>query len=184
MCPCLHKLAVLADIQVNILINCHSLQPFRIISEIDQLLDLLLAVMWSKVSLVLSQDFWLGFLSPQFMSQWRLNNNLLENSSVIQNDRQGIGDGAHIFVMVILCELWVLNALDLLAKGFDKRRCSGFSSISVVGGFETAINEHDGAHVLDAMVTVSEVVHGLELFVNDSDTSFVCAAGDILDIGS
>lgn len=32
------------------------------------------------------------------------------------------------------------------------------------------------------MVTVGEVVHGLELLVNDADTSLVCAVDDLLDI--
>lgn len=86
--------------------------------------------------------------------------------------------------MVILCELWVLNTLDLLAERFDKRRCSGLSSISVISSLETTVNEHDRAHILDAMVTISEVVHRLELFVDDADTGFMCAAGDVPDVGS
>lgn len=32
------------------------------------------------------------------------------------------------------------------------------------------------------MVTVGKVVHGLELFVDNTDTGFVGADGDILDI--
>jgi hypothetical protein len=32
------------------------------------------------------------------------------------------------------------------------------------------------------MITISEVVHGLELFINDADTGFVCPASDFLDI--
>jgi hypothetical protein len=35
---------------------------------------------------------------------------------------------------------------------------------------------------LDAVVTISEVVHGLKLLVDDSDASLVCAAGDFLDV--
>jgi hypothetical protein len=37
---------------------------------------------------------------------------------------------------------------------------------------------------LDAVVTIGKVVHGLELFVDNSDASFVCAASDILDVSS
>lgn len=32
------------------------------------------------------------------------------------------------------------------------------------------------------MVTVSKVVHCLELLVNDADASFVCTVGDLLDV--
>jgi hypothetical protein len=86
--------------------------------------------------------------------------------------------------MVVLCELRVLDTLDLLAQGLDERRGCGFSAIGVVGGFKTTVDEHDGGHVLDAVVTIGKVVHGLELFVDNSNTSFVCAASDILDISS
>jgi hypothetical protein len=34
------------------------------------------------------------------------------------------------------------------------------------------------------MVTVGEVIHGLELFVNDADARFMSPVGDFLDIGS
>jgi hypothetical protein len=33
------------------------------------------------------------------------------------------------------------------------------------------------------VVTVGEVVHGLELLVDDADASLVGAAGDLLDVG-
>jgi hypothetical protein len=35
---------------------------------------------------------------------------------------------------------------------------------------------------LNTVVTVSKVVHGLELLVNDPDASFVGAVGDLLDV--
>jgi hypothetical protein len=85
--------------------------------------------------------------------------------------------------MVVKRELWVLYTLDLLAERFNKRRRSGFSSIGVIGGFKTAVDEHDGAHVLDTVITISKVVHRLELLVDDSNTSFVCAASDFLNVG-
>jgi hypothetical protein len=36
---------------------------------------------------------------------------------------------------------------------------------------------------LDTVVTISKVVHGLELLVNDSNASFMGAVGDLLDVG-
>ena len=86
--------------------------------------------------------------------------------------------------MVILCELWVLNTFDLLAKRLDQRRSSSFSTIGVVGSFEASINEHNGSHILDTVITIGEVVHGLELFIDDSDASLVGTAGDVFDVRS
>lgn len=41
--------------------------------------------------------------------------------------------------------------------------------------------EGEGGY-LDAVVAVGEVVHGLELLVDDADAGFVGAAGDLLDV--
>ena len=35
---------------------------------------------------------------------------------------------------------------------------------------------------MDAVVTIGKVVHGLELFVDNSDAGFVSAAGNLLDV--
>jgi hypothetical protein len=35
---------------------------------------------------------------------------------------------------------------------------------------------------LNAVITVSEVIHRLELLIDDSDAGFVCAACDVLNI--
>ncbi len=32
------------------------------------------------------------------------------------------------------------------------------------------------------MISIGEIVHGLELFVDNTDTGFVCANGDIFDV--
>jgi hypothetical protein len=37
---------------------------------------------------------------------------------------------------------------------------------------------------LDAVVTIGKVVHGLELFVDDSDASLVGTAGNVFDVRS
>lgn len=39
-----------------------------------------------------------------------------------------------------------------------------------------------GKAYLNAVITVCEVVHGLELFVDDTDTGLVCPDLDILDV--
>jgi len=178
----LHKLVVLGDIEINILINRHALQLLAIISEINQLLDLRLAEVGSQMSLVLGENLRLGLFSPQSMSQRSLNNDLIEHGAVVQSYGQRVGDGAHVLIVVVLGELWVLDALDLLAQGLDEWGGGSLAAIRVIGSFETSVNKHDGSHVLDAMVAVGEVVHGLELFVDDADAGFVCAAGDLLDI--
>ena len=180
----LHKFAVLADIQVNILIHSHVLQPFSIIAQVNQLLNLSFAEMRPKVSLVFCEDFWLSLLSPQLMSKRRFNDNFLKNGSIVQSDGQCIRDSTHILIVVIHSKLRVLNASNLLTKRLNERRGSSLAAISVVGGLKTSVDEHNGTHVLDAVVAISEVVHRLELFVDNSDTGFVGPAGNRLDIGS
>ena len=85
--------------------------------------------------------------------------------------------------MVVLCELRVLDALDLFAERLDELGRGSLATVSVVVGGQAAVDEHDGAHVLDAVVAVGEIVHGLELLVDDADAGFVGAAGDSFDVG-
>lgn len=54
----------------------------------------------------------------------------------------------------------------------------GTDDVSVIGwGLDWR-----GGWYLDAVVAVCEVVHGLELLVDDADASFVGATGDLFDV--
>jgi hypothetical protein len=139
--------------------------------------------MGSEVALVLLEDDGLGLLATQTVTQGRLNGDLVEDSAIVELDSESVGDGTQGGVMVVLGVLGVLDALDLLAEALDELRGGGLAAVGVVGGLEAAEDEHDGAHVLDAVITVGEVVHGLELLVDDADASLVRAAGDGLDVG-
>ena len=140
--------------------------------------------MRSEVALVLGQNDGLSLVTAQAVAERSLDSNLIKDGAVVELDGEGVGDGAQGGVMVVLGVLRVLDALDLLAQGLDKRRGGGLTTIGVVGGLETAEDEHGGAHVLDAVVTVGKVVHGLELLVDDADAGLVRAAGDGLDVSS
>lgn len=85
--------------------------------------------------------------------------------------------------MVILCELWILDAFDAGAEGLHERGGGGLGAVGVVGRVEAVEDEHGGDHVLDAVVAVGEVVHGLELLVDDADARFVRADRDVFDVG-
>lgn len=136
------------------------------------------------MALVLGENDRLGLVTAETVAERSLNGDLLEDGAVVELDSEGVGDGAEIGVVVVLGVLRVLNTLDLLAEGLDELRGSSLATVSVVGSLEAAEDEHDGAHVLDAVITIGEVVHGLELLVDDADASFVGAAGDGLDVGS
>lgn len=179
----LDKLGLLDSVQVNVLIDRHGVDSLSIDTELDELLDPGLGVVRAEVTSVLLEDDGLGLLTSETVAERSLNGNLLEEGAVVELDGQGVGDGSERGVVVILSVLGVLNALDLLAEGLDELRGSGLTTIGVVSSLETAEDEHGGAHVLDAVVTVGEVVHGLELLVDDADASLVCSAGDGLDIG-
>lgn len=135
------------------------------------------------MTLVLGEDNGLSLLTAETVAKRSLDDNLLQDGAVVELDGEGVGDGAEGGVVVVLGELGVLNTLDLLAEGLDELRGGSLTTVSVVGGLEAAEDEHDRAHVLDAVVTVGEVVHGLELLVNDADASLVGAAGNALDVG-
>lgn len=135
------------------------------------------------MTLVLLEDDGLGLLTTQTVAEGRLDDNLVKNGAVVELDGQRVGDGAQGRVVVVLRVLGVLDAADLLAQRLDELRGGSLTTVRVVGGLEAAEDEHDGAHVLDAVVAVGEVVHGLELLVDDADASLVRAAGDGLDVG-
>ena len=47
---------------------------------------------------------------------------------------------------------------------------------------ESVEDEHRGYHVLYAVIAVGKVVHGLMLFVDDTDAGLMGAAGDGFDV--
>lgn len=136
------------------------------------------------MTLVLLQDDGLGLLTTESVAERRLDSDLLEEGTVVELNGERVGDGAQAGVMVVLRVLGVLDTLDLLAKGLNELGGGGLAAVGVVGGLEAAEDEHDGAHVLDAVVAIGKVVHGLELLVDDADAGLVGAAGDFLDVGS
>jgi hypothetical protein len=84
--------------------------------------------------------------------------------------------------MVVLGELRVLDTADALAKGFNERRLSRLAVIGVVSGFEAVEDEHRRDHVLNAVITIRKVLHGLELLVDNPDAGLVCPVDDTLDV--
>lgn len=139
--------------------------------------------MRAKMPLVLLEDDWLGLLSPDPVSKGCLDKDLVKHGTVVKGDGKRVGDGTELLVVVIAGHLLVLDAGDLLAEALNERRGGGLSTVSVVGGLETSVNKHDRGHVLDAVITVGKVVHGLELLVDNADACLVGAAGDLLDVG-
>lgn len=178
----LHELAVLDNVQVNILINSHVLKLSTIITQVNKLLDLGLREMWAQVTLVLLEDDWLSLLTSDSVSERSLNNDFLEHGAVVETDGQGVRDGAEVLVVVVLGELWVLHTLNLLPQALHKRRSSGLASIGVISSLQAAINQHNGSHVLNTMIAIRKVIHGLKLLINDANTSLMGTASDVLDI--
>jgi hypothetical protein len=151
------------------------------------------------MSLEFGQNLRLRFLTAQSVAERRLNDHFLENRTILECDGERVGDGTLGWVMVVLGELRVLDTADALAEGLDEGRGSRLAVIGVVGGFEAVEDEHGCDHVLDcslamptatvkmvaylnAVVTVCKVLHGLELFVDDPDASFVRPVDNTLNI--
>ena len=79
-------------------------------------------------------------------------------------------------------ELRILDARDVPPQLLDERAGGGLRAIRVVCCVEAIEDEHDGYHVLYAVVSVGEVVHGLVLFIDDADASFVGPTSDGFDV--
>lgn len=183
MANSLQKLAVLDSVQIHVLINRHVVKLASVLAELNKLVDAGLGQMGAEVALVLGQDDGLGLVTAETVAKRSLDSDLVEDGAVVELDSEGVGDGAHLGVVVVLGVLGILDALDLLAQRLDQLRGGGLTTVGVVGGLEATEDEHDGAHVLDAVVAVGKVVHGLELLVDDADAGLVGAAGDGLDVG-
>ncbi len=138
--------------------------------------------MWSEVTLVLGKDDWLSLLTSKSVAEWGLNNDLLKNGAVLEGDSQSVSNGALLRIMVIRSELLILDTLNLLSQRLNKWRSSSLSTISVVRGLKTAIDKLDSSHVLKAVIAISKVVHRLELLIDNTDTSLMGTALDMLDI--
>ena len=150
------------------------------------------------MALVLGKDFGLGFFATEFVAQGCFDDDFVEDGAVVEGYGECVGDCALGGVVVVLCELGVFDALDAFAEIFEEFGGGGFGAVGVVLGSQTVEDEHGGDHVLgyvnrysnlhvkgtdlNAVVTVSKVVHGLELLVDNADTSLVSAVGDLLDV--
>ncbi len=77
----------------------------------------------------------------------------------------------------------ILDTCNLLPQRFHQLRCCRGTTIEVICRLEVAEDKHHSAHILDAVVAVGEVGHGLELLVDDADAGFVGADGDGFDVG-
>lgn len=131
---------------------------------------------------ILAHNLRLGLFAAQAMTERGLDDRLLEHGAVGERDGEGVWDGPRGRVVVRGGEGGVLDARDATPQGFDQRRRGGFGAVGVVRGEQAVVDEHDGDHVLDAVVAVGEVVHGFVLLVDDADTGFMGADGDGFDV--
>lgn len=113
---------------------------------------------------------WDTVVTAESVTNWVLDNHLIENGSVLEGDGDGVSDGTLFWVMVVGGEGLVLNTLHLLAEGIDSR-VSG-DIIGVICGDETSVDEWDGNHVLNAVITIGVVVEWT-LLVDDTDSSLL-----------
>lgn len=167
---------------IHVLIDAHVFQPFLILPQLHQLLHLLRFKMWPQVPLEFLQDFRLRLLSPQLVPQWCLHDRLFEHGAILERDGEGVGYRPHVGIVVGSGEVGVFDARDLPPQLLDERAGGSFRAVGIVCRVQTVEDEHGRYHVLYAVVSVGEVVHGFVLFVNDADASFVGAAGDGLDV--
>jgi len=180
------------------LVDIVVLQLRAVPAHLQQLIDASLIEVRLKVTLVLRQNLRLGLLTTETVAKRSLDGDLLEDGAVVQGDGQSVRNGALGGVVVVGGELGVLDTADALAEIFKQRGGGSFGAVGVISGGQAAENEHGGNHVLlrsakaqfpefhgtylHTVVAVGEVVHLLELLVNNADACLVCAVGNFLDV--
>lgn len=169
-------------IQIDVLVNIHVVNGLGILCQSDELVNVLSGVVGAKMPLVLGQNLRLSLLTAEAVTKRSLNDLLIQDCTILKGDSERVGDGTLLGVMVVLGELGVLNTADLLAERLDESGLSGLAVIRVVGGLETVEHKHSRDHVLDAVVTIGKVLHGLELLVDDANAGLVSAVDDVLDV--
>src|SRR5690606_11231432 len=104
------------------------------------------------------------------VTNWILDLNLIQYSAVLESNCDGIADRSLLGVVVISCIPRLFHTFNLLAEGVNARISR--DGIGVVGGRETAKDEGNGNHVLNAVIAISIVVERT-LLVNNTDGSFL-----------
>lgn len=167
---------VLLDVKVNVLVNVHV--DDVLVRGSKNLLNLSLRESSTQMSSKLLEENGGTLLSSLSVANGVVDLDLVENSAVLESDLNGVTDVSLVGGMVLLGESLVLNTLHLLSEGID----SGVSGnlVSVVVGGESAVDERNGNHVLDAMVSVGVVVQRT-LLVDDSHGGLL---GSDLDLGN
>ena len=130
------------------------------------------------MSLELLQDLRFRLLSPQLMAQRRLHDRLFEDGAVFERDGQGVRYRPHVGVMICFGELRVFDTGDVPSQFLNEGGRGGIGPVGVVGGVKAVEDEHGGYHVLYAVISIGEVIHGFVLLVDDADAGFVRAACD------
>lgn len=169
---------LLRHIQINIAIHIHILH-LTFCTHILDLGRLGLIEPSSEMSSKLLHQQWDTLLSSELVSNGVFHRDLIQGTSILHCDEDGISNRALLGIVVLSGEGLVLNTLHLCSKLVDTR--ISCNRVVVVQGSETAKDEWDGNHVLYAVVSVSIIVQG-SLLVDDSDSGLLCPDADGLDV--
>lgn len=134
------------------------------------------------MSLELGEDLGLSLLSSQSVSERCLDQHLVQLRAILQGDSKSVGDRSLLRVVVVSSQGRVFRARDALSQALQKRRGSSLAAVNVIVSDQAVEDEHVSNHVLDAVITVGEVVHGLELLVDNSDTGLVSSDYNVVDV--
>ncbi len=96
-------------------------------------------------------------------------------------DRQCVRDRTLARIEIVLRELLVLDAHDLVAQCIDTR--IGSNVVFVIFSGQAPEDQRHRDHVLDAVIAIGRIIER-PLLVDDADARFVRANRDLLDIRS
>ena len=170
---------LLGGVEVDIAVDIHLLDLLQLITNLVDLLRLLGTKTSGNmpVELLNEQRNTLG--ASELVTNRVLNGNLLKDGAVVEGDLDGVSDGTLVGIVVLGAVGLVLDTLHLGTELIDPG--VGGDGIVVIGGSETAVDQGNSNHVLDAVIAIGVVVEGA-LLIDDANGGLLGADADGLDI--
>src|SRR5690606_23940184 len=104
---------------------------------------------------------------------------LRQYRAICQLNCQRIGNGALFGVVVVCCELWILDTAYPFAESIYTR--VSCDVVLIILCLQTAENQGNGYHVLDAVVAVGRVMQR-PFFIDDANGGLMCADSEARNV--
>ena len=167
------------DKDVGELVDRHARQTLGIGDNVQNFLLVIGVVVVRNVPLELVDQEGGSLSAAPLVSNGVLNLNFVEDCAVVELDKESVSDRALLRVVIVNAESRIFNAVNLGAESVNARVRRRFVRVAL--GSQFSKDERVGNHVVNRMISISEVVKRT-LLVNDADGGFLSADSDTLDV--